>query len=437
MFFQSVADIENALNCFGIAYQLDFQHASAGNNYLFCLNLKQDVSRVDAYEAHVVWGEQIIRRPVRNFRGTRYATPSRRLRVGYISPDFHAHPLTSFVQPIIEMHDREQVEVFCYSDWGTPDSVTAAISEASDQWRMIRGMSNDDVWSQVRKDQIDILVDLTGHTANDRLHVFANRAAPVQVSMLGYLNTTGVEEMDYIVSDKHRDPQTEDGYYIENVVRLPSGGCCWQPPKNAPQPSSLPMLERGYVTFGCTHRANKLTDATLELWSGVLNAVPSSRLLMFHNSLAGNPQLQARICHRMSEFGIDPDRLDIAWHDGGEYLPAYHAMDILLECVPWSSGTTALDAMWMGVPIPTIYGAQPAGRPTSSVMHRLDLEELVAYSADDYIGLVAEMSQQTELLQGLRSQLRQRMQDTICDATRFTAELEDAYRNMWQEWCNG
>jgi len=435
VYFQNVADIKNALNCFRIAYQLDSEHTSAGNNYLFCLNLTSDVSRVDAYQEHVAWGEQLPRRPLRNFRG-RDASPTRRLRVGYISPDFRRHPLTSFVRPMIQAHDRQQVEVFCYSDCGSPDAVTIALSTACDQWRMTHGLSDELVWSHIRRDEIDILVDLTGHTADDRLNVFANRATPVQVSMLGYLNTTGVPEMDYVVSDIHRDPQAEDDYYIENVVRLPGGGCCWHPPKNAPEPNGLPALERGYVTFGCTHRANKLTDATLQLWSEVLNAVPDSRLLIFHNSLAGNPEMQARICHRMDGFGINPDRLDIAWHEGGEYLPAYQAIDILLECIPWSSGTTALDALWMGVPVPTVYGSQPASRPTSSVMHRLDLEELVAYSNDDYVGLVTEMAQQIELLQDLRSQLRQRMKNTICDAKTFVSELEAAYRSMWQEWCD-
>lgn len=435
VYFQSVADIENALDCFRIAYQLNSEHPSAINNYLFCLNLSTRISRVDVLQEHMVWGAGLVRRPLRNFRG-QDTSPTRRLRIGYVSPDFRAHPLASFVQPMIEVHDREQVEIFCYSDCGSPDSVTATMSAASDQWRMIHGMTDEAVWGQVRKDQIDILVDLTGHTASDRLNVFANRAAPIQVSMLGYLNTTGVEQVDYIVSDMHRDPESEDAYYVEKVVRLPSGGCCWQPPKNAPEPNSLPMLERGYVTFGCTHRANKLTDATLQLWSGVMGAVPNSRLLVFHNSLAGSPELQARIGQRMSEFGIDASRIDMAWHDGGEYLPAYHAMDILLECVPWSSGTTALDALWMGVPIPTIYGAQPVGRPTASVMHRLDLEELIAFSDEDYIGLVAELAQQTELLQSLRGQLRQLMQSTICDATTFVSELETAYRDMWQDWCN-
>ena len=434
-YFQLLAQIDRALNCFHTAYQLDPMHVGAGTNYLFCVNLTESISRADAFSAHTTWGRQLARREVPPVP-RRDRRSDRLLRVGYLSPDFRKHPLATFVRPMFAAHNREHFHITGYSDCPIPDAVTQKIEESVDVWKPIHGMDDKRVWDMIRSDEIDILVDLAGHTANNRLTMFAHRAAPVQVSMLGYLNTTGLAEMDYVVSDAIRDPSADDGFYTETVIRLPHGGCCWEPPAGCPEPVPPPFTKNGHITFGSTHRPNKLTQETLQLWSRVMQSVDDARLLLFHNCLTDRTEMQGHLCDLMTAAGIDLDRVNIAWDDSGEYLPAYHEIDILLEAVPWSSGTTALDALWMGVPLPTIFGHIPTGRPTASVLHRMGLNDLIAHTCDEYIEIIKALADEPDRLVELRSELRRRMQETVCDADSFVRDLETAYRQMWKVWCN-
>ena len=389
-----------------------------------------------AVAEHLAFGRMLTPPEARNKQFARDRTTTRRLKVGYLSPDFRRHPLVSFVRPILEHHDRDQFEVLCYANVAAPDATTESLRGLADEWRSVFGLSDHELLTQIEADQVDLLVDLAGHTADSRIRVFAHRAAPVQISMLGYLNTTGLPEMDYVVTDAIRDPQAEDNYYSESVARLPSGGCCWLPPAGAPDVTAAPVFARGHVTFGSTHRPNKMTDETLRLWAAVLNRVAGSRLLLFHNDLADSVDLQQRLTDRLTAAGIDRSRFDLAWDADEEYLTAYGEIDILLEAVPWSSGTTALDALWMGVPIPTVCGQQPAGRPTASALQRLELGDLVARSTDEYIDIVAKLAADRARIAALRESLRDRMRTTVCDAVTHVRELETAYRDMWTRWCD-
>ncbi|MFK7817387.1 MAG: tetratricopeptide repeat protein [Planctomycetaceae bacterium] len=434
---QMLADTEMALHCFRKAHTLDPTDIAAADNFLFALNLSSSISRRSVVNEHIEWANRFPALQTPTAFGN-YRLPHKQLRIGYVSPDFCNHPLVSFVLPILQQHDREQVETYCYTLSDVVDETTKQVRECSDHWRSLHSLSGHDAQLQIVADEIDILIDLAGHTANNRLSIFAHRAAPVQVSMLGYLNTTGLRTMDYVISDEVRDPVSDDDFYVETVWRLPDGGSCWLPPGNCPEVRPAPVKENGFVTLGSMHRPNKLTDETLALWASVMKRVENARLRVFHSSFAKAPELRAKVHERLVASGIAKSRFEIVSESAdGQYLSAYHNIDLLLECTPWSSGTTALESMWMGVPIPTIYGDRPMRRPTASALHRMGLPELVADSAEAYTQIVAGLCGDASELLRLRTELRERMRTTICDADTYVGQLEAAYREMWQRWCDG
>lgn len=431
-YYAQLVETADSMECYRRAIDLDPKHAAATSNYLFELNIA-DVNRPECFAAHVAMAQLMPTGPSSELTNT--FNPNKPLRVGYLSPDFRRHPLVSFFEPMLVGHSSNEFEVFCYANVSKEDDVTARLQSQSPHWRAIYGMSDNDVLATIQNDQIDILVDLAGHTANNRLAVFSRRAAPVQLSMLGYLNTTGVAAMDYFVTDEVRDPVAEDEFYTEEVVRL-KDGCCWAPADNSPDIQPPPMIERGHVTFGCTHRPNKLTDRTLELWSRILVAVPDSRLMVFHNMLKKSEELQGHLLSRFRDAGIAADRIDLMWHDGNDYLVAYEEIDVLLEVVPWSSGTTALDSLWQGVPIPTLYGSSPCGRATASALQRMGLSDLVSADETAYVQNVIELANDSDRLADLRSNLRPLMRETICDSKTFIRHLESSFREMWKRVCD-
>lgn len=431
------AQTTEAFECYRQALQHtpaeDPLHALVGSNYLYALNLT-GASRADCFEAHTAIARMMPPEQPQAFTNSK--TIDRQLRIGYLSPDFRKHPLVSFIEPILKNHSTSDFSIFGYANVKNVDHVTDRLQTRCTNWRSIYGVSDQDAIAMIMEDEIDILVDLAGHTANNRMTLFAQRAAPVQVSMLGYLNTTGLGSMDYVVTDEVRDPPAEDKFYSESVVRLSKGGCCWTPPDNTPDIMPPPVLERKHITFGSMHRPNKLTDETLRLWANVMNAVPNSRLLVFHNVLRKSEALQSHVLAGIRDAGVDLDRVDVAWNDTAEYLMAYDEMDILLEATPWSSGTTALESLWQGVPIPTIYGRNPSGRATPSVLKRLGLDDLVAASEVEYVDIVAKLAANPERLSDLRGGLRPLIEKTICNATSFVQQLEDSYRDMWKKACH-
>lgn len=426
------ANIDDAIKCFQTAYELDPTHSPAANTFLFALNLSAKLSRAEVREQHIKWANKQPRRPSVSFANC--PDRSRRLRIGYVSPDFRSHAMASFTLPILQCHDSAEVEIFCYSQTDVRDDTTQLIESESDHWRSIAGLDTTTVVEAVERDEIDILVDLAGHTANNRLDVFAARAAPIQISMLGYLNTTGLSQIDYVITDSVRDPESEDQFYVESVWRLPNAGCCWLPPKDTPDVVSAPVCTSGTITFGSTHRPDKLTDETLQMWANVMAATPESRLLLFRSSFGSSPELRKRVTERLCAAGIARDRLDVRWSVDDTHFSIYNEIDILLECTPWSSGTTALEAMWMGVPVSTIYGDRPAGRPTASALTRLALPDLIAESTDTYPQIVTQLASDHQRLADLRLSLRKRMQETMADAASFVRQLESAYRQMWHRW---
>jgi protein O-GlcNAc transferase len=362
--------------------------------------------------------------------------PQRRLRVGYVSPDFRDHVDSFFTVPLLSNHDHRQFEIFCYAQVAHPDTLTERLRGYADVWRNIVGLSDPQTADLVRRDQIDILVDLKMHTADNRLLVFARKPAPVQVTWLGYPGTTGLSTIDYRLTDPYLDPPgLFDAFYAEESVRLPDTFWCYDPLTDQPSINALPALEFGAVTFGCLNNLCKINDGCLALWAQVLRAVPRSRLLL----QAPRGPARDNVLARLHREGTAAARVVFAdKRPRPEYLKLYHQIDLALDPLPYNGHTTSLDAFWMGVPTVTLVGKTVVGRAGWSQLCNLDLKELAAETPEQFVALAAELAGDLHRLQELRGTLRQRMlKSPLMDASRFTSHVEQAYRQMWSRWCQG
>jgi predicted O-linked N-acetylglucosamine transferase (SPINDLY family) len=291
----------------------------------------------------------------------------------------------------------------------------------------------------VRNDGIDILVDLAGHTGGNRLTAFARRPAPVQASWLGYIDTTGLAAVDYVVTDAHETPRGDERWFVEEVVRLPHGSMCYTPPPWTPQPAPQPPFERnGYVTFGCFNHLGKLNGKVLALWGRVLASVPDARLLLKGKPL-GDPVIAEAMRRRCAEAGIDLARLELRpFSPHVAMLEEYGDMDVALDPFPYSGGLTSCEALYMGVPVLTRGGDRLVARQTVSFLHNIEATELIVADDDDLIARAVALAGDPARLAAYRRQLRPRMAASpLCDAPLFTRGLEAAFRAMWRAWCEG
>jgi predicted O-linked N-acetylglucosamine transferase (SPINDLY family) len=359
----------------------------------------------------------------------------RRLRLGYVSPDFRDHVDSFFTIPLLSNHDREQYQVFCYANVPQPDAVTERLRGFADIWRSTVGLSDPEVAELVRSDQIDILVDLEMHSANNRLLMFARKPAPVQAAWLAYPGTTGLWAIDYRLTDPYLDPPGRfDDLYSEESIRLPETFWCYDPLSDEPPVNALPALENDFITFGCLNNYCKVNEPCLALWAGVLREVQGSRLLL------RAPRGNARN-HVLAVFqreGIEGSRIEfVDTLPRKEYLRLYHRIDLGLDPIPCTGHTTSLDAFWMGVPTVTLVGDTVVGRAGWSQVCNLGLSDLAAQTPAQYVTLAAKWANNLAELKELRSTLRQRMQQSpLMDSKRFARHMEEAYRQMWRRWCS-
>ena len=340
--------------------------------------------------------------------------------------------------PVLDHHDRERFEVYCYSGVRNPDKITARLRRAAQQWRGIGGASDEQLAALVRADRIDILIDLTMHMGGCRLGAFARKPAPVQVAWLAYPGTTGVAAIDYRLTDPHLDPPVVDRSarpYSERSVRLSDTFWCYDPLCDDAPEREPPARESGRITFGCLNNFCKVSDPSLRLWSRVLLRVPESRLLM----LAPEGSHRGRVMGFLDAQGVDPARLRFAApRPRPEYLRLYQEIDVCLDTLPYNGHTTTLDALWMGVPVVTRVGQTVVGRAGYSQLTNLGCSELIARDDDAYVETAARLAKDAARLADLRRTLRARMkQSPLMDGPRFAHHLEIAFRAVWEEWCAG
>ncbi|MBF0177055.1 MAG: tetratricopeptide repeat protein [Magnetococcales bacterium] len=362
--------------------------------------------------------------------------PHRRLRIGYLSSDFRQHPVGFFWQPVMAAHDKRQFEIFCYSGVAKEDWITQRIQGWADHWRPIRGIDDATLAQTIREDGIDILADLAGHTEGNRLPLLARRPAPVQLTAGGHCNTTGLDAIDYLVCDAYHAPPGAESEFSETPLRMPDGYICYAPPFYAPGVTELPAREHGHITFGCFNSQIKVTQAVAALWSQILHRVPGSRLILRAGGM-DDMKTRSRYLGWFQSQAIDENRLQLAGRlPHLELLAAYGAVDVALDPFPYSGGLTTLEALWMGVPVVTMTGRTFCGRHSTSHLSHAGLPWLVARSPEEYMDIVLKLVNDLEGLTQLRRTLRTRMdRSPLCDGTRYTRNLEAAYRTIWQKWC--
>ncbi len=399
---------------------------------LLLLNFVEDVSAADLFARHVEFGrlsEQAT--PVRFHTFLGSDEPGRRLRIGYLSGDFNLHPAMVFLLPVLERHDRAAVEIFCYSTSVRADGVTQRVRELADHWFDAKEVSDSRLADAIHADAIDVLVDLTGHTTVPRLSVFSERPAPVQASWLGYLNTSGLPQMDYRLSDRRCDPpESSQPFHTERLVMMPESQWCYRPLVASSLDPVAPLERNGHVTFGSFNDSVKLTPEMCRRWARILARVPQSRLRI---ASLRSERKRDTIRREMADAGIAPDRFEFV---DRVPLPQYPALigtvDVALDSYPYGGGTTTFDCLWMGVPVVAATGPTPVSRSAASILSALDLDEWVAPSIDDYVDVAVARAADPQAIMALRRSLRERLQaSALTDEARFVRDLEAAYRDMW------
>ncbi|HTR11527.1 MAG TPA: tetratricopeptide repeat protein [Paraburkholderia sp.] len=354
----------------------------------------------------------------------------RRLRVGYVSADFREHCQALFMTPLLAHHDRMRFEIHAYSSVVKPDATTARLAGCVEKWHDVRTLSDAALADKIRVDGIDILVDLTMHMSDGRPLLFARKPAPVQVAWLAYPGTTGIDAIDWRLTDPWLDPPAHDSHYSERSWRLPHTFWCYDPLASEPEVNALPVLSAGHITFGSLNNPCKLTQATLHLWARVFGRLPTARLVL----MAAEGDARRRLAERLAQAGIDPARVRfLPFRPRDAYLRSYHEIDLGLDTLPYNGHTTSLDALWMGVPVVTRIGPTVAGRAGLSQLANLGLAELAADSDEAFVETAVSVASDLPRLASLRSTLRERMaQSPLMDGQRFARGVEAAYEGMWR-----
>lgn len=419
---------EQAERCYRQCLAASPADLRARSNLLMLLNYLPDADAARVFEEHLEWGRVAEARIPRLEPVVSAPDLQRRIRVGYLSSDFREHSVASFIEPVLKHHDRSRFEVCCYSDLPTPDETTLRIREAVDMWRDIDKLSDADTARLIQEDGIDILIDLAGHTGNSRLAIFAARPAPAQMTWLGYPNTTGLCTIDYRITDWIADPESEDAYYSEKLLRLDGCFLCYQPHPGSPEVAPLPALSSGHVTFGSFNNFSKINPAVLHLWAEVLKQVPGSRLLLKCPALT-DADVRARVSAALQSLGIGSERLDLLGHTRTrqEHLALYAKVDIALDTFPYNGTTTTCEALWMGVPVLSLEGKHHAGRVGASLLTAAGLTGWLADTPESFVAIAQAVASDLAGLSRLRGSLRGQLSgSSLCDTTGFVRRLESA-----------
>ena len=428
----SQGDIASAVATYRRALERDCQNWDAASNLLFSLHLDPNATPEAIFAEHVRVGARLAAAARPSPRVTPAPLAGRRLRVGYVSPDFRSHPVAHFIEPVLLAHDREAFEIFCYSDVEHPDAVTARLASQAEHFVACASWAHEALRDRIVADGIDLLIDLAGHTGRNRLPVFAERPSPVQAAWLGYFDTTGLGAVGYRIADEASVPTSAERYFVERVVRLPRSANCFLPPAG-PEPSPPPACASGAITFGCFNNPAKIGRDVIATFARVLHATPGSRLVLKY--LAFN---EAALCERYRawfvEEGVAPERIVFAGPSSLErFLDAFASIDIALDPFPYSGETTALHTLWMGVPLVALEGPTLVQRLASRVLRIAGCAQWVASASDDYVRIAVELASDVPRLAHWRRELRARLKASpLLDHAGVTRELEDMYRSLWQ-----
>lgn len=429
--------LDEALVAYRQAMQLQPELRDAHSNFLLASQYRPGISPGELAKLHVEWDD----RHATPLRSTwcphpNSRDPTRPLRLGFVSADFGFHPVGYFLIRTLENLDSRQCTVVCYSDRKVVDHLTARFQAAATIWHDVSLLSDDELAEQIRRDGIDILFELTGHTYGNRLLLFARKPAPIQVTWIGYEGTTGLRAMDYLLADQYVIPPETEGDYPERVLRLPDSYICYDPPAEAPAVGPLPAESNGYVTFGSFNNPAKITAEVADAWAEILRQVPRAKILLKYHGLNDDGTRQ-RLLSLFAERGFAAERIDLQdWSSFAELLAEYNRIDIALDPFPFSGGATTCNAIWMGVPVITYPRETFASRHSLSYLSTLGLTETIADGYDGYIRLAVALAGNLGWLAAVRAGLRQQMADSpLCDGRRHATNLLQVLHRVWQDYC--
>jgi predicted O-linked N-acetylglucosamine transferase (SPINDLY family) len=436
--YQDQANLGKTIAAYDHALKLKPDFVEAQSNLLFNLNYSTEIEPAHLSDIHRLWAKNLHipgGQASREFANVR--SGNRPLRIGYVSPDFRQHSVAFFALPIFKHHDRSHFEIFAYADVEKPDEITGKFESLADRWLITEGMSDQQLFEQIQKDKIDILVDLAGHSGKNRLILFARRPAPLQVSYLGYPNTTGLETIDYRITDNQADPEgVTDHLYTEKLVRLPGCFLCYRNLINIPIAGDL--QEREGVTFGSFNTGMKINAEVIGLWSQILLSVPGSKFI-----LKAKHFQDERIVEEWQAFfmakGVDPARIDFHAYlsSAPEHMALYNSIDIALDTFPYNGTTTTCEALWMGVPVITLAGKHHASRVGASLLETVGLSEYIAETQADYLDIAVNKAADVRKNRNNRQLLRDKMSaSALMDEAGFALKLENAFRYIWLTWCD-
>jgi len=427
---------EEAERAFRRVLEIDPDSARAHSCVIFTMDLQARYDVRALQEERRQWYQRHGRQhAVAGLKHGNSREPERRLRIGYVSADFRLHSAAYVFGPVIRGHARSSFEVLCYSGVPQEDDVTRSLRQAADRWYAVGGLGDEALSAQIRRDQVDILVDLSGHSAGNRLPVFSRKPAPVQVTAWGYSTGTGLATMDAFFADPVLVPLEQRQHYAEEIIDLPCA-VCYEPPAYLPELTPLPAPAAARVTFGCVNRLDKISDGVLVLWSRVLAALPGAGLLVKDAGL-GDAAVRASFVARVARAGIAPERVRLEGRSThAEHLKIYRDVDVGLDPFPHGGGVSTAEALWMGVPVVTRQGETPASRVSAAILTAAGMQEWIARSEDEYLRIALQWARALPRLAGVREGLRTRLHASpLGDVARYTAAVEAAYRALWRRWC--
>lgn len=405
---------------------------------LFSMHYKPDVTRDELRQAHKAWGDRFGSKFKKDWpKHKNERTTERRLRIGYISGDFRHHVVGYWTKHIVEQHNRDRVEVFCFVN-NKEDAYSEKIKAGADYWISILDKSDNETCQLIQEAKIDILVDLSGHTGGNRLFVLARKPAPVQATWCGYIDSTGLEAVDYVITDEIVAPTTERSPFVEEPLRLPTGSVCFDQIPDVPEVGPLPFYRNGHITFGCFNNPSKIGPEVVRLWAEILRATEGSKLMLTYGNLA-DPFTRERVIRLFSQQGIDESRLLLRKGQRDAALRAYtEEVDLALDTFPYTGGTTTCEALWMGVPVVALYGNHPMSRFSCSLLAYGGLPALTTSTPEEYIERAVHLAHNVDVLAYLRREMRGHLVKTpLFNSRMFLDGLEDAYFQVFERWCRG
>ncbi|MHC4727830.1 MAG: O-linked N-acetylglucosamine transferase, SPINDLY family protein [Planctomycetota bacterium] len=429
--------VRDGINLFRKALEIEPANAAMHSNFLFNLHFLPDLNPQILFEEHERWGGIHTPAALAKVSHSNDPDPDRRLRIGYISPDFCTHPVAYFFEPLLDGHNHKEVEVFGYGNVRIPGAVTERLKQNFDHYRNIRGLDDQKVVDMIQQDKIDILVELAGHTTDNRLLVMAHKPAPIQVTYLGSPDTTGMEAIDYRFSDTKANSPESQKFNTEELVYLPDGFLCYRPSDFAPPVTPLPALRNNFITFGSFNSNSEIHPHIIKLWARILRANNGSRILL-KLGISTDSELNRYYFNQFERRGINSNRVAICgWKPMNEHLGLYGQVDIALDTYPCNGFTTTCEALWMGVPVISLVGECHASRIGLSILNTVGLDFLAASTPEKYVAQTIALAANYQSLAQLRSSMRQQMKDSaLCDAKGFAQKVETAYRKMWHRWIN-